>query len=180
MRNKLITAALITAAAVAARAQDDPATTGATNAAPSGNAPALSLEAPVNEHGVFGIGALIGEPVGVGAKLWFSEKTAVDAGAGRSFEGQDGFQVHGDFLYHVLDLFHVGRGELPLYFGVGGRVKFIEHADNRAGIRFPVGVSYLFPDAPVEVFTEVAPILDLAPDTSLQWNGGIGIRYYFR
>src|SRR5262245_56593626 len=114
----------------------------------------------VAEHGRFGIGPLIGEPIGVGMKFWVSDRPAVDAGAVWSFEDPDGFQLHGDFLYHLMDLWHLNKGQLPLYFGVGGRVKFVEHDDNRAGIRFPVGIAYLFGDKPIEVFAEVAPILD--------------------
>jgi hypothetical protein len=38
---------------------------------------------------------------------------------------------------------------------------------------------YLIPNSQFEVFAEVAPILDLAPSTSLEWNGGVGFRYYF-
>jgi hypothetical protein len=148
------------------------------------NAPMLALaNAPpafnLNTPGSFGLGATLGEPLGVNGKLWLSEKTAVDAGVGWSFGDQDGVQVHADFLYHKFDLFQVSSGQMPLYFGIGGRVKFVDRGDNRAGIRGPVGISYLFPNSRWEVFGEVAPILDLAPKTSLEWNGGIGFRYYF-
>ena len=134
----------------------------------------------INVAGSFGAGPLLGEPMGVSVKFWLSQTTAIDGGAGWSFWDPDGFQLHGDFLFHKFDLFHVGKGELPLYFGVGGRVKFVEHGDNRAGIRGPVGVSYLFPDSHWELFVEVAPVLDLAPSTRLECNGGVGLRYYFR
>lgn len=133
----------------------------------------------VNEAGSFGAGPLLGEPMGVGVKFWLSDKTAIDGGAGWSFGDPDGFQLHSDFLFHKFDLFHVSKGELPLYFGVGGRVKFVDHGDNRAGIRGPVGIAYLFPDSRWELFAEVAPTLDLAPFTRLEWNGGIGLRFYF-
>ena len=134
----------------------------------------------INAAGNIGVGPLIGEPMGVGVKAWLSETTAIDGGAGWSFADPDGFQLHGDFLFHKFDLFHIESGELPLYFGVGGRVKFVEHGDNRAGIRGPVGVSYLLPNSRLEFFAEVAPVLDLAPFTRLEWNGGIGVRFYFR
>jgi hypothetical protein len=37
----------------------------------------------------------------------------------------------------------------------------------------------LSPGRPIVKANEVAPILDLAPTTSLEWNGGIGVRFYF-
>lgn len=175
---KLIAAGILLALASTASAQDAPATADTNQpAAFLTNAPAPSE--PVNQAGTFGLGPLVGEPTGLGMKLWLSSRTAIDAGAAWSFLDPDGFQVHGDFLFHKFDLFHVSKGELPLYFGVGGRVKFVEHGDNRAGIRGPVGIAYLFPHTRLELFAEVAPILDLAPTTSLEWNGGAGIRFYF-
>ncbi len=182
MKIKVMTALLWTGVVVAALAQDA-ATTNSASSATSSPAlaltNALSMYEPINQPGSFGFGPLVGEPTGAGMKLWLSSKTAVDAGAGWSFADPDGFQVHGDFLFHKFDLFHTSSGELPLYFGVGGRVKFVDHGDNRAGIRGPVGVSYLIPNSRLELFAEVAPIVDVAPSTRLQWNGGIGLRYYF-
>jgi hypothetical protein len=171
MRNKVVTGLLLTWMVAAAQAQDGASSSISTNPAP--------LAPPINQSGSFGLGPLVGEPTGLGMKLWLSEKTAVDAGAGWSFVEPDGFQLHGDFLYHLTDLIRVEGGKLPLYFGVGGRVKFVEQGDNRAGLRFPVGISYLFPDTRLEAFAEVAPVLDLAPAAKLEWNGGIGLRYYF-
>jgi hypothetical protein len=179
MRDQLIAALLMSALAGAAAAQDADSSGAATNPPPSMLANAVQYSAPINQAGSFGLGALGGEPSGVSAKVWLSGTTAVDAGAGWSFVDPDGFQLHGDFLFHKFNLFHVGTGELPLYFGVGGRVKFVEHGENRAGIRGPVGLSYFIPNSHLELFAEVAPILDVAPTTSVEWNGGVGLRYYF-
>ena len=131
-------------------------------------------------HGHFGAGLLVGEPTGLSLKYWLSEKNAVDLGAAWSFEDHSAFQLHSDFLTHKFDLFPINSGELPLYFGVGGRVKIPDHGSTRAGVRVPVGISYLFADIPVEVFAEVAPIVDVTPATQLRFNGGIGVRYYFK
>lgn len=48
------------------------------------------------------------------------------------------------------------------------------------GIRIPVGVSYEFPSAPFDVFGEIAPIVDLAPETELAFNAGVGVRVWLR
>lgn len=180
MKKKLFTALLLTLLAGACIAQPAASSTNTTNPPPDLSTNTLRLGSQINQSGRFGLGALVGEPTGLSLKYWLSDKTAIDGGAGWSFEDHDGFQLHSDFLFHVMDLIHVDQGRLPLYLGVGGRVKFVEHDDNRAGLRFPVGLAYLFADAPIEVFAEVAPVLDFAPHTTLEWNGGIGVRYYFR
>ena len=167
-----------------------PAMAPATNAAnppgasmpPAGAMPAPTVEpspSVFSSNIPLGIGFSAGEPTGLSLKYWLTEKFAVDAGGGYSFANSEGFQMYSDFLFHKFDLIHVPRGELPLYFGVGGRLKFPEHGDNIAGLRLPVGLSYLFPDTPLELFAEVAPIVDVSPVGELRWNGGIGLRYYF-
>lgn len=180
MRNQFIAALLVCGFTCAAAAQESASSAPLTNPPPVVDTNVFQYStSQVNHAGSFGLGVLAGEPLGASAKVWLSEKTAIDAGAGWSFVDPTGFQVHGDFLFHKFNLFHTGKGELPLYFGVGGRVKFVEHGDNRAGIRGPVGLSYFIPHSRFEVFAEVAPILDVAPTTSLEWNGGVGFRFYF-
>jgi len=60
----------------------------------------------------------------------------------------------------------------------GGRIKFGED-DDFIGIRIPVGLAYLFEGAPVDVFLEVVPLLDVAPETEFTLNAAIGVRYFF-
>jgi hypothetical protein len=158
--------------------QAKPATTNVTTTSSSFTNSALGGVA-INERGSFGLGAMLGEPIGGTAKYWFSDKMAVDGGVGYAFEDQGGCQIHGDALFHKFDLLRADAGDLPVYFGVGGRVKFVDHGDNHAGIRVPVGLSYLMRQQRLEFYVEVAPILDVAPTTTLEWNGGVGIRYYF-
>ena len=47
------------------------------------------------------------------------------------------------------------------------------------GIRVPLGVTYLFEEAPFDVFFELVPVLDLSPDVDLDINVAVGLRYYF-
>jgi hypothetical protein len=42
------------------------------------------------------------------------------------------------------------------------------------------GVVYDFPQYPVDIFLEVAPILKLTSDPGLGIDAGLGIRYYFK
>src|SRR5262245_11820038 len=130
----------------------------------------------------FGLGVIIGEPTGLSMKFWQSRSTAIDLAAAWSFIDESAFHLHADFLWHKFDLIRVSEGKLPLYFGLGARVKFTDsNSDNDAkvGIRFPVGLDYLFASVPFDAFVEVVPILDVAPESDVTLNASIGFRYWF-
>jgi len=141
---------------------------------------AILLSAPVASlaQGSFGIGIIVGEPTGVSAKIWLSQRSAIDLAAAWSFADETALHIHGDYVTHFFDLLSVSKGSLPLYAGVGARVKFGEN-DDYIGIRIPVGLAYLFEGVPLDVFLEVVPLLDVAPDTEFTLNAAIGVRYFF-
>jgi|SRR6056297_2936326 len=121
-----------------------------------------------------GVGVILGEPTGLSVKKWTGSKTAIDAAAAWSLTGEY-IHFHADALVHSFAL-SVDEGQLPLYIGLGGRVLL---ADKPAiGVRVPVGAAYHFDAAPFDMFLELAPILDLIPDSDFDVNGAIGIRYY--
>ncbi len=137
-----------------------------------------------------GLGLILGEPTGLSVKYWLDDKSAIDGAAAWSFWDEDGFQLHADYLWHNFEWLQsaVDSGKLPVYFGGGVRLKFQEdngrHDDDDGdtvfGIRAPVGISYLFEDKPFDVFAEIAPILDLAPDVELSLSLAVGLRYYVK
>ncbi len=126
-----------------------------------------------------GLGMIIGEPTGISFKHWLSSKSAIDAGFAWSFAGPgDEVHIHADYLWHTpLRSSDPAVRRTSFYIGVGGRVRF--ENDSRFGVRVPLGLTHAVKDAPLDVFIEVAPILDLAPNTELSANGGIGLRYFF-
>jgi len=128
-------------------------------------------------QGNFGLGIILGEPTGVSAKLWLTDRTAVDMAAAWSFSDEEAFHLHADYLLHNFDLISVSQGRLPIHFGVGARVKFED--ESKLGVRVPVGLTYIFDGAPLDIFFEIVPILDLIPDTEFDANAAIGIRFYF-
>lgn len=124
-----------------------------------------------------GLGVIFGEPTGLSAKLWTSERTAVDGAVAWSFAGNGWLHVHTDFLIHNYDLIDVSQGALPVYFGLGGFVTFA--SDLGLGARVPFGLAYQFEDAPLDIFVEVVPGLSLFPGIGFYMSGGIGVRYFF-
>lgn len=124
-----------------------------------------------------GAGIILGEPTGFSFKYWLSEKTAIDAGFVWSFVDENAFQIQSDYLIHNFNLIEMPTGKLPFYFGLGGRLKFA--TDVIFGVRVPLGLDYLFDEAPVDVFFEVVPTLDVIPKTDFTLSAAIGARYFF-
>ena len=126
----------------------------------------------------FGLGIIIGEPTGLSGKKWTSNRTAVDAGLAWSFARGSSLHIHADYLWHFFDALKAEEETIPLYVGVGGRLKFDNNA--RFGIRIVGGVDFMVYSVPLDVFLEVAPIMDLIPATELGLNGGLGVRFFFK
>jgi hypothetical protein len=126
----------------------------------------------------FGVGVILGEPTGLSFKQWVGGHTALGAAAAWSFGDESAFHVHLDYLVHTGGRPDSEIGEMFFYFGIGGRLK-AEEDESRIGARIPLGLAYQFEESPLDVFFEIAPILDLAPETELRVNGGFGVRYYF-
>lgn len=132
-----------------------------------------------NTGGRFGAGLILGEPTGASLKYWLNSTLAIDGAFGWSFHEETDLHLHGDFLWHKFDLIPVPKGEMPLYIGVGGRWKIRDDQEDRVGLRIPVGVSYIFENAPVDVFLEVAPVIDFTPTTRGSFTAGVGARFWF-
>lgn len=126
----------------------------------------------------FGLGLILGEPTGFAFKGWIDSRSAVDGALAWSFLHSTSFHVHADYLIHTEK--PTKREDMPVYYGIGGRIKAGGRGGDRIGIRVVGGLAYYIPDSPIDIFVELAPILDFAPSTDFQVNGGIGARYFFR
>jgi len=134
-----------------------------------------------------GLGLMAGEPSGFSAKSWTGPHVALDAGLGYSYVWYgEALQIHGDVLWHTSSLLQSSQdGYLPLYIGLGARVKLANeygHQDYplRAGLRIPFGLEYVFASVPIGLFFELVPVIDLTPDArGFGGNSAVGFRYYF-
>lgn len=126
-----------------------------------------------------GLGIIAGEPTGISLKGWLSDRSALDAGLAWSFVKETSFHLHADYILHSFNVFNTEE-RVPLYYGIGGRIKTAKREDTRLGLRMMIGVGYYFKEAPIDLFLEFAPIVDLAPATELRFNAGIGARYFFK
>jgi hypothetical protein len=124
-----------------------------------------------------GVGVILGEPTGISLKAWTGSRTALVGTAAWSLAHEKSLHLYADYLIHHFRLIHLGDEYLPFYYGIGFRV--MDERDVRLGIRIPLGVNYMFKNAPVDIFVELVPVFDISPRTDLFFNGGIGIRYFF-
>lgn len=126
----------------------------------------------------FGIGGIIGDPDGITAKGWLSESTAI-AGAISVDLGSDfsWFLIQADFLkQNTLAVWE--EALLQSHFGGGVRVVTGDFSEYIA-IRAPIGVDVNAIDAPVEVFMDIVPTIDVDPEVYFYFTGAMGFRYYF-
>lgn len=136
--------------------------------------------AQAQSSGGRGVGVIVGEPTGLSFKKWIDNVRALDAGIAWSLSKNESLHLHVDYLFHRFDRISniEVKGKLPLYFGIGVRVQ-LNDADDVVGVRAPLGISYLLPDAPIDLFVELVPILDIVPGTEFNLNAALGARYYF-
>lgn len=144
--------------------------------------PAFAAHAQEMGEKTIGVGLMVGEPTGFSGKVWWDDIVAFDGGLAWSFADDTDISIHGDVLWHNWDVlteaFEIERdAELPLYYGVGVRLSAGD--DSRLGIRFVAGASLVFDEAPLDVFFEIAPIMDVAPETTLRAHTVIGVRVWF-
>ena len=152
--------------------------------APGTNNTATALNDSMNRSmddmtGKFGAGIIVGEPTGPTVKYWLNDTMAVDSTVGWSLRDDRNIYLNADVLWHNFDLIHPSRGTAAVFYGVGPSIEFRHHDDNRFGVRGPIGISYKLDNKPVDVFVEIAPILDFSPGLRGDFNAGIGARFWF-
>jgi len=142
------------------------------------------------DKGLFGVGLIVGEPTGVSAKYYLSDDTAVDGAVGAGLI-DTGIHVHADYLWHPWVLESQEAFHLPLYVGPG--LRFLSSNNGRGqdgvlhfGVRAVVGAVFDFRKIPIDVFIEVAPIVewklsdnDNEAGFGVAINAAAGVRYYF-
>ena len=141
------------------------------------------------QGGPFGMGLILGEPTGISAKYWFDHTNAIDGAI-----GLDDFSIHADFLWHFWDIFpKPSAGQFGAYVGPGLIFKDDDDHDHdhrhdrdddddhdtEAGVRITCGMLYETPRHPFEIFAELVPVIVLSPDTDLDLDGAIGVRFFF-
>lgn len=154
----------------------------------------LLLVAPVPlaalEHTAFGpkskrlgAGFHLGDPTGFSMKGYLSKYLAADGIVAWSFV-EESLTFIGDVTYEFFDIpTEATTVTFPFYAGVGGKVAFDRAGKNNGrtigAVRIPVGVAAQWMTYPIEVFFELSPGMEFAPETVIDVTGGIGARFFF-
>jgi hypothetical protein len=176
------------------------------------SAPAVARAQDGPAH-AFGLGLELGAPSGLAAKYYLGGSggrggmMALQAGLGVIQNwGPDGIHFHLEAVWHPVVLVQESAFTMPLYVGVGGRIlswndDWCEY-DNRGvrycygdgdtdiGVRAPIGILMDFHNVPLDVFFELALVVDLIHIDNgydsdyydrdyVGLNGALGVRYYF-
>lgn len=110
---------------------------------------------------------------------------ALKYGAGSSrFVGTVGYNYHNNFAVEAgiqYDLSHSNTNRSPLYLNIGitGTANFNPEF-NYFSINVPVGLSYYFLNAPIELFLKLAPGMKISSSTSVEpdFGAAFGILLY--
>jgi hypothetical protein len=145
---------------------------------------------PFTANKSFGFGLILGEPIGLSAKYYLSESTALDFALGEydRFREDDDLGVHIDFLWHPVVIATADPFLVPLYIGLGGRIVGDDDDgggddDPEFGVRAPLGIALDFNRVPLDVFLELAIVIDLVDgdddgDDDVDLDAAVGVRYY--
>ncbi len=138
----------------------------------------------------FGLGLQVGVPPGLAGKYYLSQDTALDFAVAFYRYGRDryddAFHIHMTHLWHPFVLAESQALWVPLYVGVGARI--LDHRSDRdfaddlhIGVRAPIGIALDFNNIPLDIFLELALVVDVISDGHgySDVNGALGVRYYF-
>lgn len=139
------------------------------------------------EKGTIGVGLILGEPLGICAKLYLQDDQAVQAAVGSAFIG-GGLQLHADYVLHPWILQDRNSFVMPVYLGPG--LRLVDYNAGRGadshfaiGARAVIGLLFDFKEVPLDVFVEVAGVFEYdfkdSEGFGLALNAGAGVRYYF-
>lgn len=136
----------------------------------------LAAPACAQQAGQLGLGAIVGDPIGLSGKYWLKERHALDFGLGASHT----LVLWGDYVWHGWEASpQPQRGRLRLYLSGGPRIELRTTTD--FGIRTMVGLSFwpTLKRTIWEMFVELGPTCRLTNDVRVRVDGGVGVRYYF-
>lgn len=136
-----------------------------------------------------GIGFVLGEPTGLSAKFWTTQKNALDFGLGYAwggdrfnykgeYNGNRRVHFHMDYLWHSQNAIRSTQ-RFPVYYGLGFRFNSGAGYEESFGARGVFGIAWWPRDTPLDLFIELVPVFQLTPVTGFGIDAGLGIRIFF-
>lgn len=127
----------------------------------------------------FGAGIMIGSPTGITGKLLRSGKPPIDAGL--SF-GND-FEFYSTYLFPQKKRLHLESLKLKWYWGLGAKLENVDKKNDDdkiyIGPRASAGINHYYKKYSLESFADIAGNVFIIPDSELDLDLYIGVRYFF-
>ena len=145
---------------------------------------ALSLMMTHHAQADSALGVVLGDPTGFSGRTSLDGQHSLEGALAYSTGHHSGLHVHGTYLWDRARVFSVERsGPIEMYYGLGLRLISINSGkhdgDIAIGPRAPLGVVYKINNPNLEFFGELSLALDVAPDTDVDLDAGVGIRIRF-
>lgn len=127
------------------------------------------------------LGIILGYPTGLSFRQKTSADHSMDAGLAYSLLSGS-MHLHADYLWDDAKTLHLEKQPIEFYYGIGAR---LASGNTRRssffalGPRFPFGLATNFETPRLQLFAEIAPIVDLIPAVDVDLHVGIGLRYRF-
>lgn len=140
--------------------------------------------APAPARAEIGLGAFIGEPLGIDLKIDLAQRSALDiVGGVTSIRDRGRDYSYGHLTYLVTP--YVGRGRsvlVPLRVGIGGAMYGFVEGDVFLAARVPFEIGLRLRRTPLEFYGEIALKLTFVQEYDVDYldlDGGVGLRIYF-
>ena len=126
----------------------------------------------------FGIGIVVGDPSGITASLPIGATNSLNFTAGYGISHHEAnLTLLGNYVWHERELVTVDAGKVSLYYGPGARVRLAKVTE--VGLGVTLGIDYLLETAPLQIYLEICPGINIVPNTNMDATAGLGARYFF-
>ena len=132
----------------------------------------------LNSRSRFGLGLELGAPTGLSGKYFLGGMVAIQGGIGVMrdnwyYRYSDGLHLHAEVVWHPVVVHRSPTVTIPLHVGIGARVLDLDGRcwngndwvrcdnDTHIGLRAPFGISFLFGRTPMDLFVELALVVDV-------------------
>lgn len=128
-------------------------------------------------------GIVLGSASGFSGLFDLGGGNAVDLGLAYSSNSQ--FTITSDYLFTKTRSWNLQNVNSPLtlYYGIGLRLLNINSGKNNGkvalGPRAPIGVHLEINNPNISLFAELAPVLDIVPESNVEIMAGLGVRIRF-
>ncbi len=130
------------------------------------------------------VGVVLGDPTGLSGRFSLDGTHSLEGAFAYSTGSRSGVHLHATYLRDKARTFSIeNSGPIEMYYGIGARLIAIDSGKHDGkvalGPRVPLGLLYNINNPNLEIFGELSLALDIVPETDVDLDAGIGVRYRF-